>query len=202
MEGDIVVSLTDRTDKTYRMLFLLGLVFLLTGQLLLAQGRSFVASQAPIDFAHWFLLLGVTLLVPKTVTFPPNIFSYIGMPLALIGIVATIGMCVLDFIWWSFPTKEMHETFTNHITQIPSIWKPFITIGPSSKVFNMGLLFLSFNYFKKVKLGVILIIIGDLILWHLIPLPYRLVLGYSFTLIGFSVIFLKKDSQSEQLQNA
>lgn len=178
----------------YRILFLIGLSFFLIGQLILTRGNDFVFSQEPIDFAHWFLLVGAVLLIPQTVSFPKNIFSYIGTPLALIGIVCIIGMCVLDFIWWSFPNEEMRSEFTNHISQVPSIWKPFISIGPSSKVFNLGLLILSLNYFDKGKVGIVILLIANLILWHVIPIPYRLVFGYLFTLISFGIFFLKSEN--------
>jgi len=176
---------------TYKILFLVGLVLFLVGQILLAQGNDFVYSQKPIDFAHWFFLGGVVLLIPQVVSFPKTIITYIGFPLALIGIAATIGMCVLDFIWWSFPNEELRLEFSKHIYQVPSIWKPFISIGPSSKVFNSGLLILSFNYIKKEKLAVASIVIGTLVLWHIIPLPFRLMIGYAFTLLGYSIIFTR-----------
>jgi len=180
---------------TYRILFLIGLVFFLTGQIMLAQGNDFVYSQKPIDFAHWFLLLAVVLLIPQVVSsFPKKIFSFIGIPLTLIGITCIIGMCVLDFIWWSFPSEETRSEFTKHIAQVPSIWKPFITIGPSSKVFNLGLFILSLNYFNKERVGVVIVFVATLVLWHIIPLPFRLVFGYSLTLIGFSVILLRNET--------
>ena len=183
-------------DITNKILFLIGLIFFLLGQLILAKGNDFVYNQEPIDFAHWFLLIGVTLLIPQTVTFPKKIYSLIGIPLTLIGIVCIIGMCVLDFIWWSFPNEEMKNEFTNHISKVPSIWKPFMTVGPSSKVFNLGLLILSLNYLKKGKLGIILIFIANLILWHIIPLPYRLVFGYVISLIGFGIIFIRENTNN------
>jgi hypothetical protein len=183
-------------DITNKILFLVGLVFILIGQLILAKGNDFVYNQEPIDFAHWFLLIGVTLLIPQVVNFPKKIYSLIGIPLSLIGIVCIIGMCVLDFIWWSFPNAEMRNEFTNHISQVPSIWKPFMTIGPSSKIFNLGLLILSLNYIKKGKLGIILVFIANLILWNIIPLPYRLVFGYAITLIGFGIILLKENNEN------
>ncbi len=182
-----------KLDIIYKILFLAGLIFFLIGQIILVQGNDFVYSLKPIDFAHWSLLVGVTLMIPKTVNFPKKIFSLIGIPLTLIGIVCAIGMCVLDFIWWSFPNAEMRNEFANHISQVPSIWKPFMTVGPSSKIFNLGLLILSLNYMKNGKVGIIFILIANLILWHIIPLPYRLVFGYALTLIGFSILFAKKE---------
>ncbi|WP_250434285.1 hypothetical protein [Hanstruepera flava] len=173
---------------TYKIFFIIGLVFLLTGQILLAQGNDFVYNQKPIDFAHWFLLVGVVCLIPQVVSFPKKIYSSIGIPLTLIGIACMIGMCVLDFIFWSFPNQEMRNEFTSHIIQIPSIWKTFITLGPSSKVFNLGLLILSLNYYSKRKIGICILLIATLILWHIIPIPFRLVFGYSLTLISYIVI--------------
>lgn len=175
----------------YRIFFVLGLVFFLTGQVILAQGNDFVYSQRPIDFAHWFLLVGVVFMIPQTVSFPKKMVSFIGIPLVLTGIACIIGMCVLDFIWWSFPSEEARIEFTRHVSKVPSIWTPFITTGSSSKVFNLGLFLLSLNYFKQEKTGVVIIFLATLILLHIIPLPYRLIFGYALTLIGFSIIFIK-----------
>lgn len=186
---------------TYRILFLLGLTFFLLGQILLAQGPDFINAQKPIDFAHWSLLVGAALLIPQVVSFPKKVFSYIGIPLTMVGIVCIIGMCVLDFIWWSYPTEELRMEFTRHISQIPSIWKPFIAIGPSSKVFNLGLLVLSLNAWLKARGGVILVGIGTLVLWHLIPVPFRLVSGYTVTLIGFTLIFLKQRNMLREVDS-
>ena len=179
-------------NMTYRIFFLIGLTFFLIGQIILVQGNDFVYSQKPIDFAHWFLLIGAVFLIPQVVSFPKKIFSYVGIPLSLVGIVCIIGMCVLDFIWWSFPSEEARIEFTNHISKVPSIWKPFISVGPSSKVFNLGLFILSFNYFKQEKLGVAIMFIATLILLHIIPIPFRLIVGYSLTLIAYSILLLKK----------
>ena len=145
--------------KGYKILFLTGLLLFLAGQIILAQGNEFVYRQKPIDFAHWLLLIGAVLLIPQTVCFPKKVFSYIVIPLTIIGIACIIGMCVLDFIWWSFPNDEMRGAFTNHISEVPSIWKPFISIGSSSKVFNLGLLILSLNYFKSQKLAIAIILL-------------------------------------------
>ncbi|MEZ4984920.1 MAG: hypothetical protein R2795_07785 [Saprospiraceae bacterium] len=183
-------------EKINKVLFIAGLVFILIGQLIIAKGNDFVYNQEPIDFAHWFLLVGVTLLIPQTMAFPKKIFSLIGIPLTLIGIVCIIGMCVLDFIWWSFPNQEMRNEFTYHISHVPSIWKPFMTLGPSSKTFNLGLLLLSLNYYPTSKTGIALILIANLILWHIIPLPFRLVLGYAITLIGFSMILYRDNNKN------
>ena len=61
----------------YRIFFLIGLIFFLVGQIILTRGNDFVYSQKPIDFAHWFLLIGVVFLIPQVVSFPKKIVSYI-----------------------------------------------------------------------------------------------------------------------------
>ena len=180
--------------STYKLLFLLGLVFELTGQILLSRGNDFVYSLRPIDFAHWYLLLGVVLLIPQVVSSPNKIFSYIGIPLAIGGIVCIIGMCVLDFIWWSQPNQEVRNEFAGHLSKFPSIWKPFITSGP--KYLNIGLFFLSLNYLNKSKIGVLIIAITTLMFINLIPIPFKLIVGYSLTLIGFGLIFIKREKKN------
>lgn len=179
---------------TYKILFIAGLLFFLIGQILLAFGNEFVYSLRPIDFAHWSLFLGALLMIPQIVSFPKSVLSAIGIPLALVGAACIFGMCVLDFIWWSFPDEEARIAFTKHVYNVPAIWKPFISIGPGSKVFNLGLAILSFNYFDRSKLGVFLVVIATLVLMRLIPVPFRLVVGYFLTLAGFSLILLKRVS--------
>ena len=80
------IAIRTLTIMTNMFFFIIGLIFFLTGQLLLAQGNGFVYSQEPIDFAHWFLLIVVVCLIPKVVSFPKNTFSIIGIPLTLTGI--------------------------------------------------------------------------------------------------------------------
>ncbi|MDO6598170.1 hypothetical protein Q4512_14700 [Oceanihabitans sp. 2_MG-2023] len=186
----------NKTEFIYKSCFIIGLFFFLIGQIIMSKGNDFVYAQEPIDFAHWFLLVGVVLLIPQVVSFPKEIFSILGIPLTLIGITCIIGMCVLDFIWWSFPNEELRNQFTNHISKVPSIWKPFMTIGPSSKIFNLGLLILSFNYFQNNKTGIVIILIANLILWHIIPLPFRLIFGYAITLIGFILILFRNGNKN------
>lgn len=181
--------------STYKILFLLGLAFEVIGQIILSKGNDFVYGLQPIDFAHWSLLIGVVLLIPQVVSFPNKIFSYVGIPLALAGITCIIGMCVLDFIWWSQPTQEIRNEFAGHLSQFPSIWKPFISSGP--KCLNIGLLFLSLNYIKQCKPGVGIIIFTTIILAIPSAIPFRMIIGYGLTLIGFGVIFLYENKSGK-----
>jgi hypothetical protein len=180
----------------YKILFVLGLLFETIGQVLLTKGNEFIYALRPIDFAHWLLLIGVILLIPQIGNFRKSIFTFIGVPFILIGIMSIIGMCVLDFIWWSQPTQEIRNEFTNHISKVPSIWKPFISTTP--KFLNIGLFILSLNYLKEHKIGVSIIILATIIkLFGGQFIPYSLVFVYLLTFIGFVIIFFKKPFANE-----
>lgn len=182
----------------YKILFIIGLLLEVTAQILLSKGNDFVYAQKPIDFAHWFLLLGVVFMIPQVISFPKKAISYVGKPLTLIGIVCIIGMCVLDFIWWSYPTQELRIEFANHISQHPSIWKVFLTIGPSSYFINLGLFILALNYFKQHKIAVLVVLLATLIILFARFIPFRLIYGYLISAIGFSLIFFKKTNYEHQ----
>ena len=177
---------------TNRILFLSGILFFLIGQTLLAKGQAYVNGQEPIDFAHWFLLVGAVLLIPQVITHPKKNFGYIGVPLTIIGIVGIIGMCVLDFIFWSYPDQEGRNAFYEHISKVPSVWDAFMVYGSSSKIFNVGLLLIALDYIKTRKVGIAVLVFASLILWNLIPVPNRLVSGYGLTLVAFALIYFGK----------
>lgn len=180
----------------YKVLFVLGLLLEAIGQILLSKGNEFVYALRPIDFAHWSLLIGVVLLIPQIGNFRKSIFTYIGVPFILIGIMSIIGMCVLDFIWWSQPTQEIRNEFAGHLIKFPMIWKPFISDCP--KFLNIGLFILSLNYLKEQKLGVSIIIAATIIKlfgWHFIP--FSLIYVYFFTFIGYCIIFFKRIKLNE-----
>lgn len=174
----------------YKILFLTGLAFEIAGQVLLARGNEFVYQQRPIDFAHWLLLLGVVFLFPQVISFPNKLWTYLGAPVAVAGIVCVIGMCVLDFIWWSLPDQEARNELADHLSTIPSIWKPFITTGTG--FLYWGLLILGLNYVKQHLVGVALVLLGVLMIFRVIPIPFRLVFGQVAILIGYGLIFFNK----------
>ncbi len=181
--------------KVYDVLFIIGLLLEMIGQILLMPGNEFVYALKPIDFAHWSLLLGAVFMIPKIVNFPNKLITYIGTPLAMIGVVCFIGMCILDFMWWNMPNQEMRVELASHLSKFPSIWIPFITKGTA--FFNIGILILSFNYIKKNILAVSLIILATLIIFVGGFIPHRLILVYLITAIGYALIFFKKASPNE-----
>lgn len=174
----------------YKVLFVIGLLLETIAQIILSKGNEFVYALRPIDFAHWSLLIGVLLLIPQIGNFKSSLFTFIGVPIILIGIMSNIGMCVLDFIWWSQPTQEIRNEFANHLFKFPMIWKPFISLCP--KFLIIGLFILSLNYIKEYKIGVIIIFLATIIkLFGGAFISYHLIYVYLITFIGFSFIFFK-----------
>ncbi|WP_408039009.1 hypothetical protein [Tenacibaculum amylolyticum] len=180
-------------NKLYDYLFLTGILFEVIGQLLFVLVS--VYDLKPIDFAHWSLFLGVAFAIPKMVNFPKGIITYIGTPIAMAGAICILGMCLLDFIWWSQPNQEIRNEFASHLSQFPSIWDVFIKKGTG--YFNIGLFILSLNYLRQNKLGVLVILIATLFIFGIIPIPYKMIIGYLTTLIGFGLLFFTKTTINE-----
>ena len=58
----------------------------------------------------------------------------------------------------------------------------------SGKIFNLGLLISSLNYFKKSSLGVLFVFVGTLIVY--LPWGWDNVLGYLLITVGFYINFI------------
>ena len=143
--------------KLYEFYFLLGLLLYTVGQFLIFifyNDIEALHSQEPIDFSHWLMIIGVLLLIPQIGNFPKSRWNYISFPSLIFGIGLIIGMCVIDFVFWSLKEPVLKSQVTKHLINTPEIWTPFMSV--SGKIFTFGLLTSSFNYFKKSRLGVLL----------------------------------------------
>lgn len=110
----------------------LGLIFIVIGQTLLYQGFDFLNAQKPIDFAHWFLLIGASMTFAVSFALPKSIINTIATVLTILGIIAHIGMSAIDFTLWSFGTDDnSRNELIGHLMSTPSIWYPFFIVGPS-----------------------------------------------------------------------
>ena len=177
--------------KLYELYFLLGLFLYTVGQFLIFiffNDIDALHSQEPIDFAHWFMLIGALLLIPQIGNFPKTKLNLIGTPVLVIGIGLIIGMCVLDFVFWSIKSPEFKSEVATHLINTPEIWTPFMEVG--GKVFTFGLLMSSCNYFKQSKLGVILVLIGTAVVY--LPWGWDNIPGYLFITVGFYINFYRQ----------
>ena len=171
------------------ILFLLGLLTSTVGQYLIFiyfNDLEKLHNQEPIDFSHWLMIIGVLLLIPQIGNFPKSKFKFIGSPSLICGIGLIIGMCVIDFVFWSLKDPELKSQVTKHLINTPEIWTPFMSV--SGKIFNLGLLISSLNYFKKSSLGVLFVFVGTLIVY--LPWGWDNVLGYLLITVGFYINFI------------
>ena len=178
--------------KPYEFYFLLGLLLYTVGQFLIFifyNDIEALHSQEPIDFAHWFMLIGVLLLIPQIGNFPKSRWNYISSPTLILGIGLIIGMCVLDFVFWSLKEPELKRQVSEHLINTPEIWKPFMKFN--GLLFNLGLLTSSFCYYQNSKTGTLLVLIGTLVIY--IGGGWINVLGYTLLTIGFYINFTDKN---------
>ena len=177
--------------KLYEWYFLLGLFLYTVGQFLIFiffNDIDALHSQEPIDFAHWFLLIGVLLLIPQIGNFPRTKINLIGTPILVLGVGLMIGMCVLDFVFWSIKSPEFKSEVATHLINTPAIWEPFMYFN--GWLFNVGLLISSFSYYKISRAGILVVILGTLITW--MGSGWFNVLGYLVLTVGFYINFYRQ----------
>ncbi|TXI66329.1 MAG: hypothetical protein E6Q46_05270 [Flavobacterium sp.] len=139
----------------------IGLAFFVMSYILFSQIS--LNTQKPIDFAHWFNLIGAVLLISFNFVFPKNTLSLIASIITTIGVVAHIGLCVIDFILWSFGNNEVKsEELRIQLSNTPSILYPFVIVGPS--LLFVGLSLHATNFIKTEPIKVLMIIIGSIII--------------------------------------
>lgn len=142
-----------------KTLCLIGLLLFVTSYIMFSQGAKLAFAQKPIDFAHWFNLIGAVLLISFNDVFPKNKINTIGSFLTTLGVIAHIGLCTIDFIMWSFGNDEISKAeLSNHISNTPSILYPFIIIGPS--LLFIGLSIHASNFIKTNPISSMMVIMA------------------------------------------
>lgn len=119
-------------------LCLLGLLFFLISYLFFA--KVLPNFQKPIDFAHWFNLIGACLLLSFNDVFPKWEWSFAASFTTSLGVIAHIGLCTIDFVMWSHGNDEVaKEALSIQIGSTSSLFYPFIVIGPSLLFIGLSL---------------------------------------------------------------
>ena len=153
------------------ILFLLGLFTYTVGQYLIFiyfNDLEKLHNQEPIDFSHWLMIFGVLLLIPQIGNFPKSRWNYISSPTLILGIGLIIGMCVLDFVFWSLKEPELKRQVSEHLINTPEIWKPFMKFN--GLLFNLGLLTSSFK--SSTFAATLVVLFSDLLLRKIPALSY------------------------------
>ena len=50
-------------------------------------------------------------------------------PSLIFGIGLIIGMCVIDFVFWSLKDPVLKSQVTKHLINTPEIWIPFMSVS-------------------------------------------------------------------------
>lgn len=144
---------------TTKQLCLLGLLFFLISYLLFS--KVLPNFQKPIDFAHWFNLIGACLLLSFNDVFPKNRLSAVASVVTALGVIAHIGLCTIDFIMSGYGNDDFaREELSRHISTIPSILYPFVIVGPS--LLFIGLSLHALNFIKTNTISAVMICLSSI----------------------------------------
>lgn len=144
---------------TQKNICLIGLFLFVLSYIMFVQGAKLSYFQEPIDFAHWFNLIGAVLLFSFNNVFPKNNLNSVASVVTTLGIIAHIGLCTIDFIMWSFGNDEIAKAqLSEHISNTPSILYPFIIAGPS--LLFIGLALHASNFIRTNTLSSLMVILG------------------------------------------
>ena len=133
-----------------------GMVVLTAGQSLLARGHNFVMAQRPLDWAHWFLLLGAVTLTWRLTEIPVGWVGRLGRLATTAGGAAFVGMSVIDFTLWALPSEAARQALVNEVLQTPAISLPFLSVGPSLLFLGLGTMALEWIAAMRLRVGLIL----------------------------------------------
>lgn len=138
---------------------LIGLFFFVLSYVMFSNSAAFEYFKKPIDFAHWFNLIGACLLLSFNTIFPKNKLNTVASVITALGVVAHIGLCTIDFIMWSYGNDEVAKAaLSEHISNTPSILFPFVVVGPS--FLFVGLAAHAFNFIKTHTINALMVIVG------------------------------------------
>jgi hypothetical protein len=154
---------------------MLGLLFFVTSYLLFS--KVLPDFQTPIDFAHWFNLIGACFLLSFNDVFPKNTFNSFASFVTALGVVAHIGLCTIDFIMSSYGTNDLaREELSQHISNVPSILYPFVIVGPS--LLFIGLSLHALHFIKTNVISFLMVFLSSL------------AIGFSFFILKNGVYML------------
>jgi hypothetical protein len=163
IKSNLYIWLIKYKRMKVKIIGIIGLLFIVIGQTLLYQGFDFLNAQKPIDFAHWFLLIGASMTIAISFALPKSIFNTIATALTILGIIGSIGMCAIDFTFWSFGTDNTSRNeLIGHLMNTPSVWYPFFVIGPS--LLYIGLATQAWQFIKSHTTYALITIGGSFLL--------------------------------------
>jgi hypothetical protein len=182
---------------TTKQLCLLGLLFFLISYLFFS--KVLPDFQVPIDFSHWFNLIGACLFLSFNDVFPKNQLNIVASIITALGVIAHIGLCTIDFIMWSFGNNEVaKEALSNQISSRPSILYPFIVVGPS--LLFIGLAIHALNFLKTNTISATMVIVGAVSIgfsFFILKNGMYMLLSCAVFVIGLGLLLCRKETERE-----
>ena len=169
---------------------LAGMLLLTLGQLLLAQGPEFVTALRPLDWSHWLLLLGAMTLTWRLTDIPVGQWGRLGRVVTVAGAAAFVGMCVIDFIFWTLPSDTARQAFASQVLRSPAISLPFLTAGPSLLFVGLGILVVEWAALMRWRTAVVLGGIAVVGFGQFSNARWLVVAGHVTILVGFCAMWL------------
>ncbi len=145
---------------------------------------------APIDYGHWLLLIGAALMIPFAARHSGSLLKSLSGTVLIVGIISVIGMATFDLIMWSLDGTGLRADVTERLKAEPSIWLPFIVIGPPY-LFITGLALSSLTYLRGSKIGVALVVGSAVVVFTFLAgmSAWFFVLGYALMAVGYALCF-------------
>jgi hypothetical protein len=162
-----------------------SLLLMALGQMLLGFGREFIDSQKPIDWAHWLSLVGAVGVAISVARMKSGALGKIAGVLIIIGAIAFIGMCAIDFLLWTLPAEPTIDDALDEALNSPGIAIPFLWVGPS--LLFIGLALKALEWWRLSIWGVTLLISGTLLSGYGQAIGNRWVVVASFIMMLFGL---------------
>lgn len=144
-----------------KYLFALGLLLQICGQSMFTIHAHWITLQEPIDFIHWALLLGYMMCIPYALQFSLGWFRSVGSVLTFLGAVSLVGMCAIDFVFWSYRSDYDSQTaLVSKMMAEPAIWPVFFTVGPA--FFFTGLAVQAMGFWQSHRVATIAAVMGSI----------------------------------------
>ncbi|OXA99481.1 hypothetical protein SAMN05444387_3986 [Flavobacterium pectinovorum] len=177
---------------------MLGLLFFVISYLLFS--KVLPDFQSPIDFAHWFNLIGACFLFSFNDVFPKNRLNSFASFVTTLGVVAHIGLCTIDFIMSSYGTNDLaKEELSRHISNVPSILYPFVIVGPS--LLFIGLSLHALNFIKTNVISFLMVFLSSLAIgfsFFILKNGVYMFSGCVVFVLGLAFLLNRKENQNEQ----
>ena len=175
-----------------RILFIVGHAFFLCALVLINSFGSSTKAETAIDYPHWLMLLSSVLQIPFATRLPQRGISLLASWLMLLGIVGIVGMCVLDFVFWSLPDPDLRMKVARELATTPSLWQPFMMWG-TEELPCLGFALASLTYLKDTKLGSCSVVAGAILSvagggWYNVAGRMLITLGFAENFKSFQLV--------------